>query len=87
VTLSLRRCQTALTGHAYGLEKRGPYPATRLDQMRHSMGLATGVVNVAGCNIDLALKRGTAVAEEWHGFQERVGLGMTGRGVKKDPRG
>lgn len=81
--LSLRTCQTVLTGHAYGLEKLGPCPATRLDQKPHSMGLVTGVVNVVGCNIDLALRPGTAAAEEMHCFQERAGLGMMDRGVKK----
>jgi hypothetical protein len=71
-------------GPACGLEKLAQYPATHLDQKPHSPGLVTVAVNVVGYSNDLAWTLETAVVEEMRGFQERVGLGTTDRGVKKD---
>jgi hypothetical protein len=81
---SLRRSQIVLKGLSYGLERLGPYPATRWGQTPHWLDLVTGVGSVVAYSSDLALKLGMAVAEEMHDCQGRVGWGKVDRGVMKD---
>ena len=81
---SSRRYQIVLRGLSYGLERPGPYPATRWGQKPHWLDLVTGVENVVACSSDPALKLGMAVAEEMHDCQGRVGWGKMDRGGRRD---
>jgi len=83
---SLRRYQIVLRELSYGLERPGPYPATRRGQKPHWLDLVTGDGNVGAYSSDPALKLGMAVAEEMHDCQGRVGWGKMDRGVRKDLR-
>lgn len=87
VTRSSKISRTVLMGLSYGLGKLGPYPATQLGGRRHLLGPGTGAENVVAYSNDLALKLETAVAEEMHECQERVGLETMDQEEKKDRQG